>query len=54
MQQVIIRRPRMIVALQEDEILSMLKQRPDIWAVALKRGKSILRCETSMNRKGKN
>jgi len=52
MQQIIIKRPRMIVVLQEEEILSMLKQNPDIWGLALKRGKSVLRYEKSMDRKG--
>jgi len=52
MQQIIIKRPRMIVALTENEVLEMLKKNPDTWATALKRGKGVLRYEQSMNRKG--
>jgi len=44
----------MIVVLLEEEILSMLKQSPEIWAMALKHGKGTLRAEQSLNRKTKN
>jgi len=50
---IIIRRPRQIIALSEDEILEMLKGRTDLWEVALKRGKGVLRFEKGQTRKGK-
>lgn len=50
---VIIRRPRQIIALSEEEILEMLKGRSDLWAIALRRGKGVLRFERGQARKGK-
>ncbi|MCM0758118.1 hypothetical protein M7775_05950 [Sporomusa sphaeroides DSM 2875] len=50
---IIIRRPRQIIALSEDEILEMLRGRTDLWAIALKRGKGVLRFERGQARKGK-
>lgn len=50
---IIIRRPRQIIALSEDEILEMLKGRTDLWAIALKRGKGVLRFERGQARQGK-
>lgn len=49
---IIIRRPRQIIALSEDEIMEMLKGRSDLWAIALKRGKGVLRFERGQARKG--
>jgi hypothetical protein len=43
----------MIVSLTEDEILTMLKQFPDIWMEALRRGKGVHRLDVGMERKGK-
>ena len=50
---IVIRRPRMVVVLTETEVLDMLKNNPDVWAVALKRGKGYCRYETAMERRPK-
>jgi hypothetical protein len=48
---VIIRRPRMVIALTEQQVLDLLKQHPDTWADALKRGKHIVREEKALCRR---
>ena len=53
MGQIVIKRPRMVVVLQENEILELLKGNPSLWAKALKRGKGLLRYEKAMERIGK-
>ncbi len=52
MEQIIIRRPRMLLVLTETEIVIMLKNNPVLWTRALQRGKGLLRYEKSMERKG--
>ena len=50
---IVIHRPRMVVVLTETEVLNMLKNNPDVWAVSLKRGKGYCRAETALERKPK-
>ncbi|MEN6620921.1 MAG: hypothetical protein ABFD50_05180 [Smithella sp.] len=53
MAEIVIRRSRMIVVLLEDEVLAMLRNNPDMWQQALKRGKHYIRTEKSLERVGK-
>lgn len=50
---ILIKRPRMMVVLSEEDVLSMLKRCPDVWETALRRGKQHVRAERAMQRKGK-
>ena len=52
MQEIIIRKSRMLLVLYENEIVELLKKNPTMWAQAIKRGKSLNRLEKSMSRKG--
>lgn len=45
MEQIVIKRPRMVVVLNESEILAMLKNNPDLWMRALQRGKGFKRAQ---------
>ena len=53
MAEIVIRRSRMVCVLTEKEVLDMLKDNPDVWAQALRRGKGRSRYEKSMGRIGK-
>ncbi len=50
---IVVRYPRHLVALTEDELQQLLKAQPDIWAAAIKRGKGYARAEKAMVRKPK-
>ena len=50
---IVVRYPRHLVALTEEELQQLLKAQPDIWAVAIKRGKGYARAEKAMVRKPK-
>jgi hypothetical protein len=41
---------RAILVLDEKELLALLKERPDIWATGLQRGKGILRARQAGRR----
>lgn len=51
MPEIIIKRSRMVVVLQEQEVLDMLKQHPETWAQGLKRGKHFARAIKEQNRR---
>jgi len=42
-QMIEIKMPRCLICLTEQEIMDLLKSKPEVWAEALKRGKSIQR-----------
>ena len=50
---IVVRYPRHLVALTEDELQELLKAQPDIWAAAIRRGKGYARAEKAMERRSK-
>ena len=50
---IVVRYPRHLVALTEDELQELLKAQPDIWAAAIRRGKGYARAEKAMERRPK-
>ena len=48
---IVVRYPRHLVALTEDELQQLLKGQPDIWEAAIRRGKGYARVEKAMERK---
>lgn len=49
---VIVRLPRMVLVLEPQEILTLIRTNPDLYAKALKRGKHYARKEKSYNTVG--
>jgi len=44
---------RYTLSIRESEIHDLLKMNPELWELCMRRGKSALRTEKSMERKGK-
>lgn len=50
---IIIRMNRHILALIEEELLTMLKANPEVWLAGIKRGKQVVRAKKALERKAK-
>ena len=50
---ILIKKTKMMLVLLEEEVLTMLKRCPDVWEMALRRGKQYVRTEKAMERRGK-